>query len=80
VKFTSALTMRDQTSKAFAARLPAQEVARIEAAIEETGQTQSEFVRRAIRYYRSRNPDQIIALYPENSVNRWLAEMGADDA
>lgn len=72
------LTMRNRTSKTFAGRLPAQEAARIEAVIEENGQTQSEFIQQ-IRYYCSQNPAQIIALYSENSVNRWLVEIGADD-
>ena len=71
--------MRNRTSKTFAGRLPAQKAARVEAAIEENGQTQSEFIRQAIRYYCSQNLDQITALYPENSVNRSSIEMGADD-
>lgn len=72
--------MRDRTSKAFAARLPTAEAAQIERALEQTYQSKSEFVRRAIRYYVSKNPDEIAVLYPENSINRFMAELGDDDA
>jgi len=71
--------MRNCTSQAFATRLSAREAEQVEAAIEETGQTRSEFVRRAIRYYVSQNPEQIVVLFPENSVNRWIAELGEHD-
>jgi len=67
--------MRSQPSKAFATRLPAQEAEQIEAAVDELDWSKSEFVRQAIRYYISQNPDAIPTLYPENSVNRLLAEM-----
>lgn len=67
--------MRSRSSKAFATRLPAQEAEQVEAAIEETGWSKSDFVRQAIRYYVTRNPDDIPPLYPEHSVNRLLAEM-----
>jgi len=72
--------MRDRTSKAFAARLPAAEAAEIETALEETGQLRSEFVRRAIRYYIDQNPDEIAVLYPQNSINRFMTELGENDA
>ena len=67
--------MRSQPSKAFATRLPAQEAEQIEAAVDELDWSKSEFVRQAIRYYISQNPDAIPTLYPDNSVNRLLAEM-----
>jgi predicted DNA-binding protein len=72
--------MGDPSSKAFATRLPAAEVEQIEAALEETGQSKCGFVREAIRYYVSKNPDEIAALYPENSVGRFIAELGDSDA
>lgn len=72
--------MGDPSSKAFATRLPAAEVEQLEAALEETGQSKCEFVREAIRYYVSKNPDEIAALYPENSVGRFIAELGDNDA
>jgi predicted DNA-binding protein len=72
--------MGTQPSKAFATRLSAAESEQLEAALKETGQSESEFVRRALRYYVSKNPDEIIALYPENSVNRFIAKLGHDDA
>lgn len=67
--------MRARSSTAFATRLPAQEAEQVEAAIEETDWSKSEFVRQAIRYYVTQNPDAIPALYPEHSVNRFLAEI-----
>lgn len=67
--------MRSRSSTAFAARLPAGEADQVEEAIEQTGWSQSKFVRRALQYYISRNPDDIPALYAEFSVNRLLAEM-----
>lgn len=41
--------MRSHTSKAFATRLQATEAEQFEAVLEETGQSKSELVRRAIR-------------------------------
>lgn len=67
--------MRARSSEAFATRLPAQEAEQIKAAIEDTGWSESDFVRHAIRYYFTRNPDEIPALYPDHSINRLLAEM-----
>ena len=72
--------MRSRTSKAFATRLPATEAEQLEAAIEKTGQSKSMFVRRAIRFYVSRNPDEIAVLYPEDSVGRFMTELGGNDA
>jgi predicted DNA-binding protein len=67
--------MRARSSEAFATRLPAQEAEQIEEAIEDTGWSKSDFVRHAIRYYVSRNPDDIPSLYPDHSISRLLAEM-----
>jgi len=72
--------MGDRPTKAFATRLQYTEAEQIEAALEETGQSQSEFVRQAIRYYISKNPNEITVLYPENSVNRFMTELGGNDA
>lgn len=72
--------MRHRTSKAFATRLPENEAEQLEAAIEETGRSKAEIVRRAIRYYTSKNPDRITTLSPENSVERILANLEDDDA
>lgn len=79
-KTVCAQVMGEPSSKAFATRLPATEVEQIEAALEETGQSKSEFIRRAIRYYISKNPDGITVLYPENSVSRFMAELEGNDA
>jgi predicted DNA-binding protein len=56
--------MRSNRSKAFATRLQTSEAEQLEAALDETGQSKAEFVRRAIQYYISRNPDEITVLYP----------------
>jgi len=72
--------MENPSSKAYATRLPSAEVEQLEEALEETEQSQSEFVRRAIRYYVSKNPDEITVFYPENSVGRFIAELGGNDA
>ena len=72
--------MGDRPTKAFATRLQYTETEQIEAALEETGQSQSEFVRQAIRHYISKNPNEITVLYPENSVNRFMTELGGNDA
>lgn len=72
--------MRSHTSKAFATRLQATEAEQFEAVLEETGQSKSELVRRAIRYYVSKNPDEITILYPENSVSRFMAELDGNNA
>jgi len=67
--------MRSQPSTAFATRLPREEAERIVTAIERTGETRSEFVRAALRYYIERNPRQIPDLYPEESHARFIAEL-----
>ena len=66
--------MPDEKSQAFATRLPADEAATIEQALVETDLSKAELLRRALRYYRRRNPDDIAAFYPEGSVERILAE------
>lgn len=66
--------MPDEKSQAFATRLPADEAATIEQALVETDRSKAELLRRALRYYRRRNPDDIAAFYPEGSVERMLAE------
>jgi predicted DNA-binding protein len=70
--------MPTQNSKAFATRLPADEAERIEAAVEQTEQTKSAFIKRAVRYYVIKNPDDIAVLYPKHSIHRLLA--GGNDA
>lgn len=72
--------MGEPSSKAYATRLPATEAEQLEAALEETGLSTSELVRRAIRYYISKNPDEFTVLYPENSVSRFMAELEGNDA
>ena len=71
--------MGDRPTEAFATRLHDTEAEQLEAALEETGKSKSEFVRRAIQYYISKNPDEIVVLYPKSSVNRFMAELGGND-
>ena len=67
--------MSEESSTAFATRLPSEEARQLESIIEATGQSQSDVLRRAIRFYLDRNPDGVPALYPEGSVERMMAEM-----
>jgi len=66
--------MPDEKSQAFATRLPADEAATVEQALAETNLSKAELLRRSLRYYRRRNPDDIASFYPEGSVERMLAE------
>jgi len=68
--------VKSEPTSAFATRLPAPESDRLEAAIEATDQTKAELLRRAIRFYVAENPDCIVVLYPEDSANRFIAELG----
>lgn len=68
--------MGTKPTKAFATRLPVREADQLERVVEETDQTKAILVRRAIRYYVKQNPDRIDALYPKNSVGRFMAELG----
>ena len=68
--------MESEPTEAFATRLPASESEQLKRTIEETDQTKSTLVRRAIRYYVKENPDRIQALYPEDSIERFMAELG----
>lgn len=68
-------SVNPDTTIAFATRLRATEAERLEAAIEETDWSKATIVRRAVRYYIRKNPDRILALYPENSTERFLMEM-----
>jgi len=62
-------------TKAFATRITASEAAQIEDALEETNQTKSDFVRRAIQYYVEQNPDDIRAFYAEDSLEQFVTEL-----
>jgi len=53
-------------SKAFATRVSAEEAERIEAALEHTGQTQSDLVGDGLRYYIQENPDDVPAFRSES--------------
>jgi predicted DNA-binding protein len=71
----SALSVKATQTRAFATRLPAPEAERLEAVVEETNQTKSAVVRRAIRYYLEQNPDRARVLFPEDSLDRLMTEM-----
>jgi hypothetical protein len=68
--------MQMQHSKAFATRLPEREADAITEAIEETDSTTSEFLRRAVRYYAKQNPDDILALCEDGSIEQMMLELG----
>lgn len=67
--------MRSKPTRPFATRLPAQQADLVDAAIEETESTQSDFLRRALEYYVRRNPDDIQALYPDDSALGIIRDM-----
>lgn len=61
--------MRSKSSEAFATRLSSEEATKVNEAIDETNETKAEFLRRAIEYYVAENPDRIVALCPEESMD-----------
>lgn len=67
--------MTSNTSRAFAGRLPADEAELFEAAIEESNETKSELVRRALRRYIRRNPDDSEAFRSGDSLDSFVREM-----
>ncbi|MDS0297775.1 hypothetical protein NDI76_03380 [Halogeometricum sp. S1BR25-6] len=64
--------MTSKTSEAFAGRLPADEAALLKAAIEESAETESEIVRRALRFYIRKNPDYLKALRSPDFLEGWF--------
>ena len=64
--------MTSKTSEAFAGRLPADEAALLKAAIDESNETESEIVRRALRFYIRKNPDYLKALRPPDFLEGWF--------
>jgi len=64
-----------EQTKAVATRITASEAAQLEDALEETDWTRSDFVRRAIQYYLSQNPDKLQALYAEGSLEQFVTEL-----
>ena len=67
--------MSSNSSQAFATRLPAEEAALIEAALDETDQQPTDLLRRALMYYAQENPDRIEAFYPDDSLEAFWAEL-----
>ncbi|AGN01208.1 hypothetical protein L593_06305 [Salinarchaeum sp. Harcht-Bsk1] len=59
-----------EESTAYATRVSRERARAIEAAREQMGVTQSEFVERALRYYLEKNPKDIPALRTESKNNR----------
>ena len=66
--------MESEPTKALATRLPATEVERIEAAIEETGLTKSALVREAVQFYIAENPHHLTAFAPADFTGQMIAE------
>lgn len=70
------MLMRSKPKRAFSTRLPAEYADLLEAAMDETNKNASEILRQAVRYYIRQNPDEIEALYSDDSIKLWIAEMG----
>ena len=67
--------MTSRTSEAFAGRLPADEAALLKAAIEESSETESEIVRRALRLYVRQNPDNFEVLQSPDPFEAFVEEL-----
>ena len=67
--------MSANSSQAYATRLPAEEAALIETALDETDQRPNDLLRRAVQYYIRENPDRIEAFYPDDSLEAFWAEL-----
>lgn len=67
--------MRSEPTKAVATRLSAAEAELLEEATAEVDWTTANLVRRAIRYYVEKNPDDIVVLHPEDSLERFVTEL-----
>lgn len=67
--------MRSKSSEAFATRLPAEEAALVEDALEETDQVPAELLHTALQYYMRKNPDRIVAFCPDGSLEEFWAEL-----
>lgn len=72
--------MRSKPTESFATRVRADEADLLREVLDETGLNEAELLRVAIRYYLTKNPHNIEALYPEGSIQRMFAEMGSNDA
>lgn len=70
--------MSSNSSEAFATRLPTDEAEQLTTIIEATDQTEAEVVRRALRDYIERNPDEIPEVHPEGSMKRFWTDMGSN--
>lgn len=66
--------MRSRSSTPFATRLSGKEAALVEDAIQETDQSPTELLRRAVEYYIQENPDRIKAFYPDGSIEAFCSE------
>lgn len=44
--------------------------------MDETDKNASEILRQAVRYYIRQNPEGIQALYSDDSIGLWIAQMG----
>lgn len=67
--------METEQTSTVATRITASEAAQLEDALEETDWTRSDFVRRAIQYYLSQNPDKLQALDAEGSLEQFVTEL-----
>lgn len=68
-----------EASEAFATRVSAEEAERINAALEQTGQSRSRLVGDALRNYMQKNPDDIPAFRTESEGQSPLGELDIYD-
>ena len=65
--------MRARSSTAYVTRLPEEQAALVEDALDETDQPATDLLRRALQYYIRENPDRIEAFYPDASIEQFCA-------
>ena len=62
-------------TKPVSGRVPADVVARLNRAAEETDRTKSQLVARAVEHYIEENPDRIEAFYPDDPFAAFVEEL-----
>ena len=67
--------MVSSQTEAIAGRVPAEWADQLERAAGETGATKSALVSRAFEYYIERNPDDVSAFYPDDSIDTLMDSM-----
>jgi predicted DNA-binding protein len=70
--------MRSKLTRSFATRLPAEQAELLNSAIDETGSTKAELLRRAVTYYINLNPDHLLSLETDDTVLGFILDMERD--